>query len=60
MMRRILVSLAVAFLAAVMAYLAIFVLAPTMYVEKAFNILAAAFIGSAVITLLVLIRASRK
>jgi hypothetical protein len=58
MIRRILISLAVAFLAAVMTYLAIFVLAPTMYVEKAFNILAAAFIGSAVITLLVLIRAS--
>jgi hypothetical protein len=58
MIRRILISLAVAFLAAVMTYLVIFVLAPTMYVEKAFNILAAAFIGSAVITLLVLIRAS--
>jgi len=58
-MRRILISLAVAFLTAVITYLAICVLAPTMYVEKAFNILAAAFVGSTVITLLVLIRANQ-
>jgi hypothetical protein len=59
MIRRILISLAVAFVAAVITYLAIFVLAPTMYVEKAFNILAAAFVGSTVITFVLLMRRRR-
>lgn len=58
-MRGMLVALGVAFLAAVLTYLAIPVLAPEMYVEKAFNILAAAFIGAAVVTPLVLRRLGR-
>jgi hypothetical protein len=56
MIRRILISLGAAFLAAMIAYLAIIVLAPTMYVEKAFNFLAAAFIGTGGVTWLVLMR----
>jgi hypothetical protein len=56
MIRGMLIALGVAFLVAVLVYLAIAVLAPGMYVEKAFNILAAAFIGSAVVTSLVLMR----
>lgn len=59
MIRGILVALGVAFLVAALAYLAIIVLAPEMYVEKAFNILAAAFIGAAVVTSLVLMRRRR-
>lgn len=54
MIRGMLIALGVAFLATALVYLAILVLAPGMYVEKAFNILAAAFIGSAVVTSLVL------
>jgi hypothetical protein len=50
-MKRTFISLAVGFLVAALVYLA---LPATMYVEKAFNILAAAFIGSAVLTSLVL------
>jgi hypothetical protein len=56
MIRSLLISLGVAFLVATIAYVAIFVLAPTMYVEKAFNILAATFFGTAVVTLLMLMR----
>lgn len=56
MIRVTLISLSVAFLAAVLSYLAIAILTPTMYVEKAVNILAAVFVVSAGITLLVLIR----
>jgi hypothetical protein len=59
MRRKVLISLAIAFLAAVLTYLAIVVLAPDMYVEKAFNLLAAAFIGTAGLTSLVLIRRRR-
>jgi hypothetical protein len=50
-MKRTFVSLAVGFLVAVIVYLA---LPPTMYVEKALNILVAAFVGSAVVTAFVL------
>lgn len=50
-MKRTFISLCVAFVVAVLVYLA---LPPTMYVEKALNILAAAFAGSAVVTSLVL------
>ncbi|WP_230029955.1 hypothetical protein, partial [Massilia sp. Bi118] len=59
MMRTALISLGAAFLTAVITYFAILVLAPTMYAEKAFNILFAAFIGSAVVTSIVLIRKQR-
>jgi hypothetical protein len=59
MMRRLLISLGVALLVTAFAYGAIFVLAPTMYVEKAFNILAATFLGSAVVTLLMPMRRRR-
>jgi hypothetical protein len=55
-MKRTFISLGVAFLVAALVYLAIASFAPTMYVEKAFNILAAVFIGSAVVTLLILMR----
>lgn len=58
MIRKILISLGVAFLVAVLAYLAIVVLAPSMYVEKALNILAAVFMVAG-ITSLVLIRRRR-
>lgn len=56
MMQKILISLGVAFLVALITYLSIFMLAPTMYVEKAFNILVAAFLGSACLTLALLMR----
>jgi hypothetical protein len=56
MIGRTLISLGVALLVAVLAYLAIVVLAPGMYVEKALNILAAVFMASAGITLLALAR----
>lgn len=59
MMRRILISLGMAFLVAALVYVAIVVLAPSMYAEKALNILAAAFIGTAGITLIVLMRRQR-
>jgi hypothetical protein len=58
-MKRTFISLGVAFLVAALVYLAIFIFAPTMYVEKAFNILAVAFIGSAVFVALVLGRWGR-
>jgi Zn-dependent protease with chaperone function len=50
-MKHTFISLCVAFLIAVLVYLA---LPSTMYVEKAFNILAAAFIGAGVVTSLLL------
>jgi hypothetical protein len=56
MIRKLLISFGIAFLSVIIAYVAIFVFAPTMYVEKAFNILAATFLGSAVVTSLVLMR----
>lgn len=60
MIRLILISLGVAILAAALAYLAIVVLAPDMYVEKAFNVLAVAFIGGAVTTSVALMRKRSK
>lgn len=54
-----LISLGVATLVAILAYLAILVLAPEMYVEKAGNIIVLAFIGAAVVTSLVLMRRRR-
>lgn len=59
MMRTALISLGAAFLMAVITYLAMLLLAPTMYAEKAFNILCAAFVGSAVVTSIALIRRRR-
>lgn len=50
-MKNTLISLAVAFLVAVLVYL---VLPAKMYVEKAFNIIVLSFISSAVLTALVL------
>lgn len=50
-MKHTLISLCIAFVAAVFAYLA---LPPTIYVEKALNILVAVFIGSGVVTSLLL------
>jgi hypothetical protein len=54
---RLLISLGVASMAVIAAYVTIVALAPTMYVEKAFNILAATFLGSAVVTFLILMTA---
>jgi hypothetical protein len=56
MIRKILISLGVAFLVAVLAYLAIVVLAPGMYVEKALNILAAVFMVAGITTLMLVRR----
>jgi hypothetical protein len=56
MMRKLLIALGVGLLAVIIAYAAIFVWAPSMYVEKAFNILVATFLGSVVVTSLMLIR----
>lgn len=53
------ISLAVALLVAVLTYLAILLLAPEMYVEKAGNIIVLAFIGAAVVTSLLLMRRRR-
>lgn len=50
-MKRAIISLAVAFLVAVLVYVA---LPPEMYVEKAGNIIVLAFIGAAVVTFLML------
>ena len=55
-MKRTFISLGVAFLVAALVYISIFFFDPGMYVEKAFNILVAAFVGSAVVTSLVLRR----
>jgi hypothetical protein len=59
MTRGVLIPLGVAFFAATLAYLAIYVFAPTMYVEKAFNILAIVFLMSGGITSLVLMTRKR-
>lgn len=59
MIRKTLITLGVAFLVAMLTYLAIVVLAPGMYVEKALNILAAVFLAAGVITSLVLMRRQR-
>lgn len=53
---KILISLGVAFLATLITYLSILMVAPTMYLEKAFNVLAAVFLGSASLTLALLMR----
>lgn len=53
-MKSTLISLCVAFLTAVLVYVTIFLFNPEMYVETAFNVLVAAFLGSAVCTALAL------
>lgn len=53
-MKRTVISLCVAFLVAVAVYFGLGVVAPDIYVEKAFNILVAAFVSSAVVTSLLL------
>jgi hypothetical protein len=58
-MKRTFISLGVAFLVAVLVYFGLGVVAPDIYVEKALNILVAAFVGSAVITAFVLGRWGR-
>jgi hypothetical protein len=60
MIRRLLISLGIAFLADMIAYMAIFVIAPGMYVEKAFNILVAVFVASVGITSLALTLRGRR
>lgn len=55
-MKRTLISLGVAFLVAALVWLTIIVFTPTMYVEKAGNIIVLAFIGAAVVTSLLLRR----
>ena len=55
-MKRTLISLGVAFLVALLVY---FALPDTMYVEKAGNILALSFIGTAIATAFVLWRCGR-
>lgn len=55
-MKRTLISLGVAFLVAVLVYLA---LPSEMYVEKAGNIIVLAFISAAVVTWLMLLRRRR-
>lgn len=49
-MKRMFISLGVAFLVAALVWLTIIVFAPNMYVEKAGNIIVLAFIGAAVVT----------
>lgn len=56
-MKNTFISLVVAFLVAVLVYLA---LPSKMYVEKAFNIIVLSFIGSAIVTALVLRLSSRR
>ena len=56
MIRKALIALGAAFLACVLTYVAIVVFAPEMYVERAFHILVAAFVGTAVVTSLMLMR----
>ena len=53
-MKRAFISLGVAFLVATLVYISIFLFDPGMYVEKAFNILVAAFVGAGIITALAL------
>lgn len=53
-MKRALISIGVALLVTVLVDLSIILFNPTMYVEKAFNILVVTFIGVALITALAL------
>lgn len=59
-MKRTLVSLGLGFLAAVLAYVAILLVEPTMYVEKAGNIIVNAFVVISIVTALSFNRLKRK
>lgn len=59
-MKRTLISIGVALLVTLLVDLSIILFNPTMYVEKAFNILALTFIGVAIITSLALRSRGRK
>jgi hypothetical protein len=59
-MKRTFISLGVAFLVVALVYVSIFFFDPGMNVEKAFNIIVLSFIGSAVVTSLVLMLRGRR
>lgn len=59
-MKTLFISLSVAFLAVAIVYISIFFLDPGMNVEKAFNIIFYAFIGSGILTALVLTLRGRR
>jgi ABC-type Fe3+-siderophore transport system permease subunit len=59
-MKRTFISLGVAFLVVALIYISIFFFDPGMNVEKAFNIIVLSFIGSAVVTALVLMLRGRR
>ena len=59
-MKTIFISLGVGFLAVAVVYVSIFFLDPGMNVEKAFNIIFYAFVGSGILTALVLTLRSRR
>lgn len=59
-MKRTFISLGVALLVTVLVDLSIILFDPTMYVEKAFNILVITFISVAIITLLALRSRARR
>ncbi|MGF6275226.1 hypothetical protein ABIB38_003624 [Massilia sp. UYP11] len=59
-MKRTLVSLGIGFSAAVLAYIVILFVEPTMYVEKAGNIIVNAFLIGSIVTALSFNRFKRK
>lgn len=59
-MKRALISIGVALLVTVLVDISIILFNPTMYVEKAFNILFLTFIGAAIVTSLALRLRARK
>jgi uncharacterized membrane protein len=59
-MKRTLVSLGAGFLAAVLTYIAILLVEPTMYVEKAGNIIVNAFVIVSIVTALSFNKFKRK
>lgn len=59
-MKLTLISIAAAVLITLLVDLSIVLFKPTMYVEKAFNILAFTFIGAAIVTALLLRSRARK
>lgn len=59
-MRTTLISLSIAFVMAVLAWVSIIFLDPGMNLDKAYNIIVLSFIGSAVLTALVLTLRGRR
>lgn len=59
-MKTMLISLGVAFFAVAIVYISIFFVDPGMNVEKAFNIIFYAFVGSGILTALVLTLRGRR